>query len=135
MRKSELTMYFKNDIKKVWDVVTNNEDYIWRSDIVEVKIKDENTFEEYYPGGNFTTFTITKKQPYTVYQFDMKNKLFNGRWIGEFSETEQKGTRLIFTEEISIPNPMIRVLSYIGMNLKKMQKQYYKDLQNKLKEE
>ena len=134
MRRSQLTMYFTSDMKKVWDIVTNNEDYTWRSDIVDLKIIDENTFEEYYQGGNYTTFTITRKEPYSLYQFDMKNKLFNGRWIGEFSETEEKGTKLIFTEEISISNPIIRVLSYIGMNLKKMQKQYEQDLRRKLEE-
>ena len=38
--KSEISAQFNSDIKRVWGVVTNNEDYSWRSDIKKIEILD-----------------------------------------------------------------------------------------------
>ena len=135
-RKSEITATFKTDIKIVWDVVTNNNDYKWRSDIERIDIFDNgNTFIEYSPNGISTKFTITKKNLYNRYEFNLENKNFTGSWIGNFSEIEKGGTKIIFTENIFIRNPVIRVLSYLFMDLKKMQNTYVSDLKRKLGEE
>lgn len=32
MKVSEITARFPMDVRKVWEVVTNNENYAWRSD-------------------------------------------------------------------------------------------------------
>ena len=135
-RKSEIIATFKSDIKTVWDVVTNNNDYKWRSDIERIDIIDNgNTFIEYTPNGISTKFTITKKSLYNRYEFNMENKNFTGFWIGDFSEIEKGGTKIIFTENILIRNPVIKVLSYLFMDLKKMQNTYILDLKRKLGEE
>ena len=135
-RKSEITATFKTDIKTVWDVVTNNNDYKWRSDIEHIEIIDNgNTFIEYTPNGISTKFTITKKNLYNRYEFNLENKSFTGSWIGNFSEIKEGGTKIIFTENIFVKNPIIRVLSYLFMDLKKIQNNYILDLKRKLGEE
>ncbi len=61
-RIAQKTVYFTSDIKKVWDIVTNNSDYAWRSDIKSVEIlSDGNEWLEYYDNGKFTKFILKKK--------------------------------------------------------------------------
>lgn len=134
MRKSSVTAVFDADVRKVWDAVTNNEDFEWRSDLNRIEILSGAQFAEYTKSGHSTVFTITSKIPYERYEFDMVNKKFTGRWIGLFSETGDGKTQIVFTEEIIISNPLTEVLSYFFMNLKKQQKRYVKDLRIKLNE-
>ena len=61
--------------------------------------------------------------------------MFTGFWIGHFSETENGGTKIIFKENIFIKNPIIIVISYLFMDLKKIQNTYVLDLKRKLGEE
>jgi hypothetical protein len=75
------------------------------------------------------------KEPFARYEFDMKNRNFSGRWVGVFTTTENGGTEIEFTEELNIKNPVIEILSYIGMPLKKMQTRYAEDLRKALGEE
>lgn len=135
-RTSEVTAYFDSDIKSVWNVVTNNKDYKWRSDIERIEIVDDGKeFVEYVHSGNSTKFIITKKNEYSEYEFNMENKMFTGFWTGHFSETETGGTKIIFIENISVKNPIIKVLAYFIMDLKKMQNTYISDLKKKLGEQ
>ena len=110
MRKSEIVAEFTSDIQKVWNIVTNNEDYKWRSDLERIEISDKGrTFIEYTKNGFQTKFIITKKI--------------------------ECSTKIIFTEHIYINNPIIEVLSYLFMNLKKIQVTYVNDLRKKLGEQ
>lgn len=134
-RKSEITATFQSDIKTVWDTVTDNREYQWRSDLERIEMLDGGTaFVEYTPNGNSTKFTITKKDAYHEYEFNMENKMFHGVWTGKFFKTETGGTKIIFKETITIPNPAIRFVSYFLMNLKKIQNTYIADLKKKLGE-
>lgn len=134
-RISEVTAYFNSDIKSVWDVVTNTSDCKWRSDIERIEVlSDGKEFVEYTHGGNATKFMITKKNEHTQYEFNMENKMFNGFWSGYFSKTEDGGTKIIFKENIFIKNPIIRVISYFIMDLKKLQNTYISDLKKELGE-
>ncbi|WP_406543189.1 hypothetical protein [Clostridium ljungdahlii] len=48
MKESTITTTFKSDIKKVWEVVTNNNKYEWRSDLSKIDVsEDGNSFTEY----------------------------------------------------------------------------------------
>lgn len=135
MRKSRIVATFSRDVQTVWNIVTDNTNYSWRSDLSKIEVADDgNSFTEYSKGGFNTTFTITMKKPYERYEFNMNNKNMNGHWIGIFSETTTGGTQIDLTEEIKIPNPIIRVASYLFMNLKKMQETYVDDLRKALGE-
>lgn len=135
MRKSELTATFKSDINTVWNVVTNNKDFSWRSDLDRIEVLDEVNFVEYTKDGFSTCFKITIKEKPYLYKFDMENKNFNGVWVGKFRETEDGGTKITFIEEIYIKSKVMEVLSHLFMNLKKMQNTYVKDLKVKLGED
>lgn len=135
-RRAEITAYFKSDVKKVWKVVTNNEDYKWRSDIKKVEInKDGTEWLEYYDEKNYTKFTLVQKSEYTRYVFNMENNMFTGQWTGEFYPSETGGTKVIFTENIFIKNQIVRIISYLFWNIKKIQLTYIRDLKIKLQED
>lgn len=135
MRTSEFKGTFKTDVKTVWNVITNNSDYTWRSDIDHIEVlEDGKTFIEYARGGGKTKFVITKKKEFSRYEFDMENKMFSGNWTGVFSEIGNGGTEIICTENIHIKNPFMRFLSYFLWDFKKMQRTYIDDLKRKLGE-
>ena len=132
MKKSTITATFKADIKKVWEVVTNNNNYEWRSDLSEIDVSvDGNSFTEYTKDNFPTKFTITLKKPYKQYEFDMTNKNMNGHWIGVFSPVND-GTKIEFTEEVSVNNLIMNL--FVGSYLKKQQSLYIADLKKELGE-
>lgn len=135
MRKSKIAAVFHADIQTVWNVVTNNENYSWRSDLSKIEILGNGEkFIEHTKEGYQTNFTITVKEPYGRYEFDMENKNFTGHWIGIFTEVQNGGTKIDFTEEINIKKPVMELLSYLFMNIKKIQEQFVGDLRKALNE-
>ena len=133
MKKSTITATFKADIKKVWEVVTNNNKYEWRSDLSKIDVSvDGNSFTEYTKDKFPTKFNITLKKPYERYEFDMTNKNMNGHWIGVFSPVTNNGTQIEFTEEVSVNNPIMNL--FVGLYLKKQQSLYIADLKKELGE-
>lgn len=133
-RIAEKTAVFSSDIKKVWETVTNNMDYDWRTDIKSIEILDDNQWLEHYDNGRFTKFILKKKIAYEEYVFEMENQMFTGVWTGYFSALDSGGTKAILTEKIFIKNPIIRIISYLSWDLKKIQEVYIRDLKNKLGE-
>ena len=132
MTKANIKATFKSDIFKVWEVVTNNKEYGWRSDLSKIEVRDNgNVFIEYSKGGFETTFTITRKDKAQRYEFDMKNKNMRGHWTGIFKKSAV-GTEIDFTEEVTVNNPVMKL--FAGMYLKKQQKQYIEDLKKALGE-
>lgn len=134
-RVAEITAEFNSNIKSVWNIVTNNNDYSWRSDIKKIEIYNNGKeFIEYTHNGNATKFIISKKDEYSEYAFNMENKMFTGFWKGSFSEKENGGTKIVFKENVFIKNHFIRILSYFFMDLGKIQNTYISDLRKKLGE-
>ena len=132
MKKSTIITTFKADIKKVWQVVTNNNNYEWRSDLCKIDVSvDENSFTEYTKDDFPTKFTITLKKPYKRYEFDMTNKNMSGHWIGIFS-TVNDGTKIEFTEEVLVNNIIMNL--FVCSYLKKQQSLYIADLKKELGE-
>ena len=132
MRKSTITATFKADIKKVWEVVTNNNKYEWRSDLSKIDVSaDGNSFTEYTKNNFSTKFNITLKKPYERYEFDMANKNMKGHWIGTFIPVNN-GTQIEFTEKVSVNNPIMNL--FAGLYLKKQQSLYIADLKKELGE-
>lgn len=117
-------------IEKLWDIVTNNHEYHWRSDLSKVEVQDDLHFVEYTRKGYPTYFTITKKQPYKQYAFDIKNDNIQGHWIGIFKEVNG-GCEIDFTEQIEVGNIAMKLLG--KTYLKKQQKLYVSDLMKKVK--
>lgn len=126
MRRSTITAAFKTDIQKVWETVTDNTNYAWRSNLGKTETAGKDKFVEY------TTFTITRKEPYQRYEFDLDNNNMSGHWTGLFQETADHGTCITFTEDIR--NPLVLLLSYLFLSLKKRQQAYVDDLRKTLGE-
>lgn len=132
-RISEYIAYFSSPIERVFELISNNESTAWRSDLDHVECIDDTHFIEYTKKQEATHFTITKKIAPQYYAFTMENKMFSGKWTGTFLEENGK-TKVILVEYIHVHNPILRLLSYVLMDLKKMQKQYVSDVQKALGE-
>ena len=124
-------------IEKVYSVVTNNNDWKYRTSLDNLIIVEANgDFEiwEEVSAGNIIRFKTKEKKPYSFYSFEMENKLFKGYWFAEFEKIENEKTLFSATESIEYKNPFIRVLAYIFINLDKYMETYQEELRIKLKE-
>lgn len=129
MKRSTITAQVSYDVKTVWDIVTDNMNYTWRSDLSEIKIVDENRFDEYTKEGFVTHFCITTKEPYREYKFTMENKNMSGCWSGIF-ESCDGGTKITFTEEVQVKNPLMNL--FVKKFLQEQQACYIADLKKAL---
>ncbi len=135
MRTSTITERFQAAPHVVWDVVTNNEDFSWRSDLDRIQIeKGGAEFTEYTKEGFSTHFVIKEKDPLKRYTFEMSNKNFTGDWVGLFRSLPDGGTELVYTENIRFKNPLLELVSHLFLNLKKIQQTYMNDLKKRLNE-
>ncbi|MFI3257947.1 MAG: hypothetical protein R3Y36_06590 [Spirochaetales bacterium] len=132
MKKSAvITATFASNIEKVWQIVTDNHNFRWRSDVSDIQIADENHFIEISTNGYKTEFEITDKKSFKYYAFKIKGQNMSGEWQGIFSECEN-GTHIEFIEKITVKNPLMYVL--LGFYLKKQQSRYIRDLRKALGE-
>lgn len=129
MKQSTITAQFPYDCRTVWDIVTDNANYGWRSDLSRIEVVDEQNFDEYTKDGFVTHFCITVKEPCREYRFTMENKNMSGRWSGIF-EDKDGGTQITFTEEVQVNNPIMNL--FVKAYLKKQQAQYIADLRKAL---
>lgn len=121
--------FFPYDIQRVWDIVTSLDNTAWRSDISKVEIINDKQFVEYTKDGYPTNFTVTAKELYKRWEFDMENGNMKGHRTGVFL-AEKEGTEIDFTEEVTVRNPIMKL--FIKPYLKKQQETYIKDLRKAL---
>ncbi len=131
MIKSNIKKEFNCDIEKLWNIITDNTKYSWRSDLSKIEIVDDNHFIEYSKNNYPTYFNITKKENLREYRFDMENTNIKGKWTGVFKSLENGNIVLDFTEEIEANNLIIKLLA--KYYLKSQQKRYIRDLEKELK--
>lgn len=129
MAVSNIKTVFQCDIQRVWEVVTSLEHYTWRSDLGKIEIISEKQFIEYTKDGYATTFTITAKEPYKRWEFDMENDNIKGHWVGIFTQ-KGKQVEIDFTE--SVDAKKIFAKPFVKTYLKKQQALYVSDLRKTL---
>jgi hypothetical protein len=132
---AEKEVILKYNVKIIWDIVINNNDYKWRTDIKKIKILENGKdWIEYYDVKEkyFTKFILKEKEEYKLYSFEMDNKNFCGNWVGKFIEIDDNETKCVFTEILFIKNRIMNILAKLFWNIEKTQGQYFKDLENKL---
>ena len=129
MRCAVKTAVFDASAEDVWEVVTNNGDIGWRSDIIRVECH-EKTFVEYTKQGMATKFCITQKEPCRYYALTLENQWIVGNWYGEFSKSPA-GTCLKLVERVQMKQKWLSWLIFF-MPLRTMRKRYVKDLRRKL---
>lgn len=111
MVKSIIKKQFHCDKDKLWDVITDNYNYSWRSDLSKIDIIDEKHFIEYGKNNFPTYFTITAKEKLKEYKFNLENANLKGKWIGIFKELPNGNIELDFTEEIEVKNFIMKLLA------------------------
>ena len=133
MIQSNIKKQFSCDRNKLWDIITDNSNYVWRSDLSKIEIIDDTHFVEYTKNNFPTYFTITSKEKLKEYKFDLKNANLKGKWIGIFKELPNGNIELDFTEEIEVNSFIMKLLA--KSYLKSQQKRYMRDLERALNEQ
>jgi hypothetical protein len=133
------TVYHGVSPQTVYEIVTNNEDYHYRSDLKELNIiertGDFEVWEEVSKSGSKIVFRTKLKEPYSRYEFEIiKAAGFTGYWVGEFDAVEGR-TRFRATEHVRIKNSFIKILSYLFFDLGKFMETYQHDLGVRIKQE
>lgn len=129
MAVSSIKEVINSNVKKVWDMVLDYENYTWRSDLSKTEVIDENQFVEYTKDGYPTTFTVTLTEPFKRWEFDMENTNMKGHWTGVFTE-KGDSTEIEFTEYVEAKKFYLK--PFVKLYLKKQQKQFVSDLKNAL---
>ena len=130
MIQSNIKKQFSCDRNKLWDIITDNSNYVWRNDLSEIEIIDDTHFVEYTKNNFPTYFTITSKEKLKEYKFDLENTNLKGKWIGIFKELPNGNIELDFTEEIEVNNFIMKI--FAKSYLKSQQKRYMRDLERAL---
>ena|SRR5574344_448395 len=130
MVKSNIKKEYNCDKNKLWNIITDNNNYLWRTDLSNIKIIDDTHFIEYDKNNYPTSFTIVRKEKLSIYEFDIQNTNIKGKWIGKFKELKNGNIEIDFTETIETNNFMMKLLA--KPYLKRMQKRYIKDLEKQL---
>ena len=130
MVKANIKRVFYCNKDKLWNTITDNSKYLWRSDLSKIETIDDKHFIEYSKNKYPTYFTITSKKKLKEYKFDIENTNIKGNWTGIFNELSDGSIELDFTEEIEISNFIMKVLA--KPYLKNQQKRYMRDLEKEL---
>lgn len=131
MAVSSVKAVFQSGVQSVWEVVTSLTDYAWRSDLSKIEVVNDHQFIEYTKEGFATTFTVTAKEPYQRWEFDMENDNIKGHWTGVFSQ-KGEGTEIDFTEDVTARKLFMK--PFVKAYLKKQQALYISDLKKALSE-
>lgn len=130
MAISNIKASFPHKRENVWNLVTSLDNYNWRSDLARIEVLEPGKkFVEYTKDGYSTTFTITRQEPFRVYEFHMENENMEGLWTGLFS-VENGNTVIDFTEDVTVKKLMMK--PFAKMYLRKQQTAYIQDLKKAL---
>lgn len=132
--------FYNASPEKVYNVLINNTDYGYRSDLKEIIIIESldgiEVWDEIAKNGSVVRFKTARKEPFSLYEFDIiKGNDFTGHWKGELQETSTGGTHFTATETIRMKNPFLKVLSYLFFDIEKFMDNYQNDLRVKLSED
>ena len=116
-------------VRRVWDTVLDVENYSWRSDLSKTEVISESRFIEYTKDGCKTTFTVTSTEPYSRWEFDIRNANIKGHWTGLFTP-KGHDTEICFTEQVAVKNFFMK--PFIKFYLRKQQALFVSDLKKAL---
>lgn len=131
MAVSNKKAMFSSDIHTVWSIITDVEHCAWRSDLSKTEVLNEKQFVEYTKEGYATTFTITVKEPYRRWEFDMENSNMKGHWTGILTEKDGQ-TEIDFTEDVTPKKWWMK--PFVCGFLRKQQELYIFDLRKALEQ-
>lgn len=129
------TAVLNSDVAKVFNLVTDFKNQtMWRKDVKDIVVIDDNTWTEVPKKGTPITFKTRQKIQNELFEIEIiEPKNFNGYWVGSFEQTTA-GTKVVFKEVAIIENPFIRVLSSLFVDLDNAMEIYMTNLKTKLGE-
>ncbi len=119
----------------VFAIVTNNQDWRYRSSLDDLKIiRNQGDIEEWEETTNGVTirFKTLEKRPYSFYRFEMDGKMFTGEWQATFEPVERGKTLFIAMEKIEYKNLFYRLIGYAFMDLNKFMTTYQEELKARI---
>lgn len=125
MATATCTQHLNAPPLRVWQIITDLQNYGWRSDLAAIEVLDSKRFVEKDKDGYATTFTITCMEAPHRYAFTMENGNMTGRWTGTLTP-DGEGTLAVFTEEVTAQKWFLK--PFVGGYLKKQQARYFADL-------
>lgn len=131
MAVSKKKAMFTSDIRTVWRIMTDMEHCTWRSDLSNTEVLNEKQFVEYTKEGYATTFTVTIKEPYRRWEFDMENSNMKGHWTGILNERDGQ-TEIDFKEYVTPKKWWMK--PFVRGFLSKQQELYISDLRKALED-
>ena len=135
MKTAKITVELIANPEQVFDVMADNKNYAWRSDVERIEVSaDGNEFTEYTKSGIATRFVIQEKRRGQKYAFSIYNKRFTGYWEGIFTPLPSGGTKLELTENITFKSKLLELTAGKLWNLEKVQQTYVADLRRALGE-
>ncbi len=132
MAVSNIKAAFQSDVQRTWEVVTSLKNYSWRSDLSKIETLNDAQFIEYTKEGYATAFTVTAKEPYKRWEFDMENDNMKGHWTGIFTQKDGM-TEIDFTEDVTAKKNFMK--PFVKAYLRKQQALYISDLRKALSQE
>ena len=129
MKKVEMKVYFKSDVEKVFNVITNMKDCYWRSDLSKVECIDDGKYIEYNRKNHPTKIIVTEYLKNIQFEYDIQNEYYKGHWCGQFAPLKDGGCvmyLLFYFESVSFLGKFI--------NVDKFEKRYIEDLKKELNE-
>ena len=121
------TVYSAN-AEKIYNIITDNQNWQYRTSLDNLEILSRD-------GENEVWQETREKRPFEYYAFDMSSQFFTGEWHATLTPIDEEQTRFEATESLTFPNPFIRVLSYLFMDLEKFMQTYEDELRKKLEKE
>ncbi|OOF70887.1 polyketide cyclase [Rodentibacter caecimuris] len=118
--------------------MTDNQNWQYRTSLEHLKIlsrEGENEVWQETTNGITILFKTREKRPFEYYAFDISSQFFTGEWNVQLTPIHKYQTRFVATESLTFPNPFIRVLSYLFMDLEKFMQTYEDELRTKLEKE
>ena len=102
----------------------------WRSDIGTVEVSaDGQQWTEFPDDGSTLAFRLVESRPATTFAIAYTSSLgFAGRWRADL-QPKGSGTRGLFVEEVTIPNPFFRAVARLTSPPGQHLDLYLKDLQ------
>lgn len=129
MKKVEMKVYFKSDVEKVFNVITNMKDCSWRSDLSKVECIDDGKYIEYNRKNHPTKILVIEYLKNIQFEYDIQNEYYKGHWCGQFAPLKDGGCvmyLLFYFESVSFLGKFI--------NVDKFEKRYIEDLKKELNE-
>ena len=122
-------------IDVVFAIVTNNQDWHYRSSLDDLEIiRTQRDIEEWEETANGVTihFKTLEKIPHSFYSFKMDSKMFTGEWQATFEPEEGGKTLFTATEKIEYKNLIYRLVGYAFMDLNKFMTIYQEELTDRI---